>query len=398
MNNYKEIKTLGSGSYGRALLVRHISTKKLYVIKNIQINDMNESEINDCMNEVKVLEKLHHPNIIKYYGSFYEKQNFNIILEYANSGDLAEKIYRLQEKNEYFSVDQILYIFAQICCALSSMHKIHILHRDIKTQNIFLTDGTFVKLGDFGISKILDKTSDCAKTVIGTPYNLSPELCEDLPYDNKSDIWSLGCVLYEMTTTKRPFEGNNICAVVMKILNGKYLPIPQQYPKELSQLIDSMLQQNPKDRPSVDRILSLPFIRNALNNWSKLSETIKGTEIFQTAIKNKVKKTCKNHAFPQKDKPHNLSCKNKREVDETLHYMRDKHVKNSKELNNDREKKNLEKIQRKIKMEEEEKEHQELQRRQKELKKEIHEKREQHGKELKEHEKEYKLNLKVLIL
>lgn len=117
------------------------------------------------------------------------------------------------------------------------MHHQHILHRDLKTQNIFLTKSLIVKLGDFGISKILTNTTDCAKTMIGTPYYMSPELCEDTPYNTKSDIWSLGCVLYEMTTTNRAFNANNICAVVMKILSGKYPAIPDQYSDGLKRLI-----------------------------------------------------------------------------------------------------------------------------------------------------------------
>ena len=137
------------------------------------------------------------------------------------------------------------------------MHKKHILHRDIKTQNIFLTKNNMVKLGDFGISKSLEGSLAQAKTVIGTPYYLSPEIISNVPYSYKSDIWSLGVLLYEMTTFKMPFDASSISELAKKIKNGDFQKINSQiYSNELKKLIYDMLNLNPNLRPSTKEILS----------------------------------------------------------------------------------------------------------------------------------------------
>ncbi|XP_022786792.1 serine/threonine-protein kinase Nek5-like [Stylophora pistillata] len=114
--------------------------------------------------------------------------------------------------------DQVLDYFVQICLGLKHVHDRKILHRDLKSQNIFLTKNGIVKLGDFGIARVLHSTMELARTCIGTPYYLSPEICENKPYNNKSDIWSLGCVLYELLTLKHAFEAGNMKNLVLKII------------------------------------------------------------------------------------------------------------------------------------------------------------------------------------
>ena len=129
-------------------------------------------------------------------------------MEYCEGGDLYSKINR--QRGKLFSELVILQFFVQICRAVQYIHERKILHRDIKSQNIFIAapkQGRFVvKLGDFGIAKIMDGTTDYARTCIGTPYYLSPEVWENKPYNNKSDLWAMGCVLYEMSTLKHAFE------------------------------------------------------------------------------------------------------------------------------------------------------------------------------------------------
>ena len=131
-------------------------------------------------------------------------------MDYANGGDLCQKIKNQREKGKYFSENQILDYFTQICLAIKHIHDRKILHRDIKSQNIFLMKDNKIKLGDFGIAKCLNNTFEKAKTLIGTPYYLSPEIINDKPYDYKSDIWSLGILLYEICALKILFEGFNM--------------------------------------------------------------------------------------------------------------------------------------------------------------------------------------------
>ena len=135
--------------------------------------------------EVRVLMTLQHPNVVTYHKHFTDSGMLNIVLEYADNGDLAQHIARAKKRGLRFKEDLVLYWFAQIACALHYVHSQNILHRDLKTQNIFLTKENIIKLGDFGIAKVLHSTGDMARTVIGTPYYMSPELCEDLPYNHK---------------------------------------------------------------------------------------------------------------------------------------------------------------------------------------------------------------------
>lgn len=133
-----------------------------------------------------------------------------IVMDYAEGGDMYTKIGKQRKIGKGFPESQILDWFVQICLALKYVHDRKILHRDLKTQNIFLTAKGDIKIGDFGIARVLQDTYDCAQTAIGTPYYLSPEICQEKPYNQKSDIWSLGCILYELVTLRHAFDANSI--------------------------------------------------------------------------------------------------------------------------------------------------------------------------------------------
>lgn len=115
-------------------------------------------------------------------------------------GDLAYHVKKMRSKGENFSENNVMQWFVQLCMALEYIHRRKILHRDLKTQNVFLTHNNTLKLGDFGISKVLENTNDQALTVQGTPYYMSPEVCQSKPYTYTSDVWALGCILYELCT------------------------------------------------------------------------------------------------------------------------------------------------------------------------------------------------------
>lgn len=163
---------------------------------------------------------------------------------------------------------------------MKHIHDRKILHRDLKTQNIFLTSKGEIKIGDFGIARVLQHTYDCAQTAIGTPYYLSPEICQEKPYNQKSDIWSLGCIFYEMVTLKHAFDANSMKALVIKILRGNYPPIPNCYSTELKSLIDELLQKDPHRRPSIKRFLEKEFLSNRITNL--LSQTVAKHEFGRT--------------------------------------------------------------------------------------------------------------------
>ena len=159
-------------------------------------------------------------------------------------------------KNTFFTENQILDYLIQITLALNHMHTKHILHRDIKSQNIFLTKNNMIKLGDFGVSKTLESTFEKAKSVIWTPYYYIPEISLGVPYSYKSDVWSIGVLLYEMTTFKMPFQAYNIPELAQKINTGNFKKINNDnYSIDLKNLIYDMLQVNPDNRPTLKDIL-----------------------------------------------------------------------------------------------------------------------------------------------
>jgi NIMA (never in mitosis gene a)-related kinase len=260
MDQYVKEKQIGEGSFGTAYLARSKRTGVHYVIKKINLSRMTEKEKYEAMREVEVLAKMQHPYIVAYKESFEYDKNLYIVMDYCEGGDLYTKIREHAQNGQYFSEDIILNWFVQICLALKHVHDHKILHRDIKSQNIFLTKGNNIKLGDFGIAKILMNTVDLAKTCIGTPYYLSPEICENKPYNNKSDVWALGCILYEMAALKHAFVAGNMKNLIVKIIRGSYPQLPLRYSNDLRNLVQQLFRRNPQERPSINTILKKTFI------------------------------------------------------------------------------------------------------------------------------------------
>ncbi|XP_013083908.2 serine/threonine-protein kinase Nek8-like isoform X1 [Biomphalaria glabrata] len=264
MEKYEKIGVVGRGAYGTVHLCVHLSDRKNVIIKQIPVEQMTKDERQAALNEVKVLSMLHHPNIIQYYENFLEDKALMIVMEYAEGGTLLDF---LQSRNGcLLEEEEILKFLAQMLLSLQHVHSKQILHRDLKTQNILLDKKKeIVKIGDFGISKVLSSKSK-AYTVVGTPCYISPELCEGKPYNQKSDIWALGCVLYELASLKRAFEAANLPALILKIMRGTFSPISSRYSSHLRDLILSMLHLDPTKRPTINQIMAQPIIINTIMN------------------------------------------------------------------------------------------------------------------------------------
>ncbi|XP_077887098.1 serine/threonine-protein kinase Nek1 isoform X2 [Ictidomys tridecemlineatus] len=265
MDKYARVQKIGEGSFGKAILVESTEDGRQYVIKEINISRMSSKEREESRREVAVLANMKHPNIVQYRESFEENGSLYIVMDYCEGGDLFKRINA--QKGILFQEDQILDWFVQICLALKHVHDRKILHRDIKSQNIFLTKDGTVQLGDFGIARVLNSTVELARTCIGTPYYLSPEICENKPYNNKSDIWALGCVLYEMCTLKHAFEAGNMKNLVLKIISGSFPPVSLHYSYDLRSLLSQLFKRNPRDRPSVNSILEKGFIAKRIEKF-----------------------------------------------------------------------------------------------------------------------------------
>ncbi|NXC53269.1 NEK3 kinase, partial [Aleadryas rufinucha] len=265
MEGYNVLKVLGEGSFGRALLVHHRISDQKFVIKEIRL-PMSSSGIENSRKEAVLLAKMKHPNIVAFKESFEADGHLYIVMEYCDNGDLMQKI--KHQGGNLFPEDTILHWFVQMCLAVKHIHDKRVLHRDIKSKNVFLTQSGKVKLGDFGSARLLAHPMSYACTYVGTPYYVPPEIWESLPYNNKSDIWSLGCILYELCTLKHPFQANSWKHLILKICKGSYDPLPSHYSYELHYLIKQMFKRNPQNRPSASTILARGCLTKLVRNCS----------------------------------------------------------------------------------------------------------------------------------
>ncbi|CAM9591956.1 unnamed protein product, partial [Phaeothamnion confervicola] len=262
MQRYKKIKELGSGSFGCAILVQDRQVPgRLYVIKEIVVGSLSSRELEAAEKEALLLSQMHHSNIVKYFDRFREGKKFFIVTDYADGGDLGAALARRRKAKRPFTEAEAMRIFVQICLALRHVHARKILHRDLKSQNVFLTSNGVVKLGDFGIARALDSSKACARTQIGTPYYLSPEICQDRPYGKKSDIWALGVLLYELLSLRVPFTASNLPALAAKIVSQEPPDLPADYGTDCRALVALLLRKDPAQRPSVNQILRTAFVQ-----------------------------------------------------------------------------------------------------------------------------------------
>ena len=267
---YEFIENIGQGMYGRVYKARNKKENKYYAIKRLNFKDINEKEKKQINNEVSCIKKLKHPNIISYKESFNDEDNyFNIVTTFCEGGDIYNKIQN--QKGEYFSEDQILNWMVQILLGLDYIHKNDIIHSDIKPQNIFIKNRHIICIGDFGIAKIINQIQTQTMTsIIGTPLYMSPESFNE-PNSKyfESDIWSTGCCLYEMCNLKHAFGADRWELVFNKVRTGKHQPVNKKYSSELRDIIDSMLNVKPINRPTIPKLLKSNFIRPKAANYIK---------------------------------------------------------------------------------------------------------------------------------
>ena len=303
INGYEVIERIGVGSYGRVYKVS--KNNKYYVLKEIPLNLSSAADkINSVQNEADILSSLDNKYVVKFYKSFKKNQNIYIIMEYCDNGDLCTFLNKIkkQRKNEnyFLETDFVWKLFIQMSIGLYYIHSKKIIHRDIKTLNIFLTKNLDAKIGDLGVAKILENTNH-AMTFIGTPYYVSPEMCKNKPYNEKSDIWALGCILYELLTFNHPFTATNQAALFIKILKNKYNPFPPGVPEDLKNMVDFILNKDYELRPSMkDIITSNSFQINAVN--LKLDEDLKEVLGINVLPIHSIKKEISNYSLYKKER------------------------------------------------------------------------------------------------
>ena len=265
---YEKVRLLGRGQHGAAVLLRSPDGGDVVVAKQVATEGLGPSELEKVESEVRILQRFSHANVVSYFCCFLHEETLSIVMEYCDGGTLAEAISAHAERSEHFATALVATWAKQLGGAVQHVHAHRVLHRDIKTANVFLTAQRQIKLGDFGISRVMGTHTNLAETVCGTPYYLSPELVMGQPYNQPADAWAIGVILYELLTLKRPFTGPNIAALVLKITRCDYDRAAlgdSPHPPELHSLAtsDALLAADPAKRLTLDALLATPAVAAA---------------------------------------------------------------------------------------------------------------------------------------
>ena len=271
MNDFQIISKLGEGAYSVVYKVKRTVDDQIYALKKVKLLNLSEKEKLNALNEVRILASVKSNFVISYKEAFFDEKDstLGIVMEYADKGDLYQRIVEHKNAAMFLEESEIWRIFIQLVKGLKALHDLKILHRDLKSANVFIFSDGSAKLGDLNVSKVARRGLGYTQT--GTPYYASPEVWKDQPYDNKSDIWSLGCVLYEMITLRPPFRAENMEGLYNKVIKGQYNKIPERFSPDLVSIVKMLLMVNAEARPSCDKILKNPIIQKRIEYFKSFS-------------------------------------------------------------------------------------------------------------------------------
>ena len=275
-NDFEFIRILGKGSFSIVYLVRRKEDKKEYALKSIIMDKLSENDQQNSVNEIRILASVSHPNIIGYKESFWDNKSksLNIVMEYCDDGDLETKINIMKRNKQRFEEPLIWEYAIQIVEGLKALHDKKILHRDLKSANIFLVKGkNQCKIGDLNVSKVM-KDNSIINSQIGTPSYSSPEVWNAEPYSYKSDLWSVGCIIYEMCSLRQPFKGKNMEELCDHICSGKIEKISSRYSEELWNMIQMLLEVDVKKRADCNTFLNSKFVKDVIDDIRSINSEL----------------------------------------------------------------------------------------------------------------------------
>ncbi|KAK3237045.1 hypothetical protein CYMTET_52850, partial [Cymbomonas tetramitiformis] len=308
LDKYDILHQIGKGSFGKVFLAREKGKpkKQYWVIKEIRLPSKKEAQ-ERCLREVRVLDGIFHPALNGYKESFVEVVgggvNLYIVLPFCNCGSMDVLLRKHREKGMRVQEGMVLDWFAQLLLGLEYLHYRKVLHRDIKPDNVFITNTTTlgcatpmsVQFGDFGLSRIMEYTDAMAETICGTPYSMSPEIFRNRPYNHKSDVWALGCVLYEICALHPPFEAKDLKELSQRVKHTPLPPLSNNYSSALRALVGSMLNKDVRGRPSALELISHPLLasrctavlKSTLADTAPLAERL-GNRPVSSSVGNRV--------------------------------------------------------------------------------------------------------------
>ena len=258
---YRIQELLGKGSYGSVHRAVHAETSKEYAIKTIGVTHASHYEKMCIINELRILSTHACPFLVAFKEAFLKDTKLHIVTEYARRGDMSHLIRALARQRMRLPEGDVWHYFLQVCVAVDYLHQIRVLHRDLKPANVLIDEHNNVKLADLGIVKVM-RTLPYAQTQVGTPFYMSPEVFKNERYDMKTDVWAVGCILYELMMLHPPFEGNNLHALRDNIFRGRVRVAPSAtYSRELRDVVASFVRVQPRYRPTLGELFARPRVR-----------------------------------------------------------------------------------------------------------------------------------------
>ncbi|CAL1409702.1 unnamed protein product [Linum trigynum] len=266
LEDYHVIELVGEGSFGKVYKGRRKCTGQTVAMKFIMKQGKTEKDVHNLRQEIEILRKLKHENVIEMLDSFESPQEFCVVTEFAQ-GELFE----ILEDDKCLPEEQVQAIAKQLVRALHYLHSNRIIHRDMKPQNILICSGSIVKLCDFGFARAMSQNTVVLRSIKGTPLYMAPELVREQPYNHTADLWSLGVILYELFVGQPPFYTNSVYALIRHIVKD-----PVKYPDNMSSnfksFLKGLLNKSPQNRLSWPHLLEHPFVK-------EISDEMEGREV-----------------------------------------------------------------------------------------------------------------------